>query len=280
MTNVNERIAEIRKQLANQNGGEYNGIYAKGYYCSETSIFHGTIFTNGNGEQVNAPLTFSLQKYTRNAVTSANGNISSIQQDDDYVLNMSIGETVLTTINAYDEYTGDSCKITESCGQNDNAGRRQLVNSLPSNFQSQPSEEPGPAEKQTNLVMSIAFAVAGLKSLQARIMKQNASAEKLVLTLGQNERVKFLLSPEVSKHFTSMTRDTFNKNFVNQLKASYSEHKEKQPQNAGSATAKILYKGYYYKIRTEGRKKFILTKKEGQVSLADAKKWLKKNKKP
>jgi hypothetical protein len=48
---------------------------------------------------------------------------------------------------------------------------------------------------------------------------------------------------------------------------------------AGAATAKILYKGYYYKIRVEGRKKFILTKKEGQVSLADAKKWLKKNKK-
>ena len=53
-----------------------------------------------------------------------------------------------------------------------------------------------------------------------------------------------------------------------------------QPQQGAGATTKILYKGYYYKIRTEGRKKFILTKKEGQVSLADAKKWLKKNKKP
>lgn len=36
---------------------------------------------------------------------------------------------------------------------------------------------------------------------------------------------------------------------------------------------KVFYKGYYYKIRTEARSKFILTKHEGKVLLSAVKKW-------
>lgn len=42
---------------------------------------------------------------------------------------------------------------------------------------------------------------------------------------------------------------------------------------------KVFYKGYHYKIRTEGRKKFIQTKHEGAVSLAKVREWANKNKK-
>jgi hypothetical protein len=35
---------------------------------------------------------------------------------------------------------------------------------------------------------------------------------------------------------------------------------------------KVLYKGYYYKVRIEGRRKFIRTKHEGDVPLSQVKK--------
>lgn len=49
----------------------------------------------------------------------------------------------------------------------------------------------------------------------------------------------------------------------------------KIPKNGGGV-AKVLYKGYYYKVRTDGRRKFIRTKHEGDVALATALKKLKK----
>lgn len=44
-------------------------------------------------------------------------------------------------------------------------------------------------------------------------------------------------------------------------------------QGGNISTSKIFYKGYYYKLRKEGKRTFILTKHEGEVSLSIIKKW-------
>jgi hypothetical protein len=44
---------------------------------------------------------------------------------------------------------------------------------------------------------------------------------------------------------------------------------------AAGGSNKVFYKGYYYKIRKDGRRKVIKTKKEGLVSISDVKKWQK-----
>jgi hypothetical protein len=47
----------------------------------------------------------------------------------------------------------------------------------------------------------------------------------------------------------------------------------------GGGVQKVFYKGYYYKVRRSGKKQFIVTKNEGNVSLAKALKWKRVNKK-
>ena len=47
----------------------------------------------------------------------------------------------------------------------------------------------------------------------------------------------------------------------------------------GGSSSKIFYKGYYYKIRTEKKKSFIVTKNEGQVSVSTVNKWRSKHEK-
>lgn len=39
----------------------------------------------------------------------------------------------------------------------------------------------------------------------------------------------------------------------------------------GAPSAKVLYKGYYYKVRTQGRRRYITTKHEGDVPLSKVK---------
>jgi hypothetical protein len=51
----------------------------------------------------------------------------------------------------------------------------------------------------------------------------------------------------------------------------------KTDQSGGGVNGKVFYKGYYYKVRTESRRKFIRTKHEGDVPLSHVKK--QKNKK-
>ena len=47
----------------------------------------------------------------------------------------------------------------------------------------------------------------------------------------------------------------------------------------GNTTNRIFYKGYYYKPRFEGRRKFIITKHEGEVLVSAVNKWQTKQKK-
>lgn len=66
---------------------------------------------------------------------------------------------------------------------------------------------------------------------------------------------------------------------ITEIKSEFDSAYPSDQSKGGSQSNKILYKGYHYKIREEGRKKYIITKREGQVSLADAKRWLKSHQK-
>lgn len=51
------------------------------------------------------------------------------------------------------------------------------------------------------------------------------------------------------------------------------------PKPAKGGSHKVFYKSYYYKVRIDGRKKYIVTKSEGVVPIKTVKEWVAKNKK-
>jgi hypothetical protein len=72
-------------------------------------------------------------------------------------------------------------------------------------------------------------------------------------------------------NYTDLTKDSAAKQFLDSNQSCL--------QLIGGNSTKIFYKGYYYKIRTEKKKSFIVTKNEGQVSVSTVNKWRSKHEK-
>lgn len=71
-------------------------------------------------------------------------------------------------------------------------------------------------------------------------------------------------SPQPQQNISSDDRE-------DRFKEAEDEDEQRRPQYGGMG--KVFYKGYYYKVRKEGRKLFIKTKNEGDISFTKVQRW-------
>lgn len=239
--------------------GSSHDPFAVGYYCEETGRFSGKLYLIiGNPESVNGRLYY----YPTLSMDGLNVN------PDGFELRFGLCTNIPCNLVGAAHFSFNNIiKLNDTCSLN--------------------YQRCAPEESFTMDTLSLFQSPATKPQVQPQSPKQKPKPDRAKLAEAQH----------ILRHFTTQKTTMTNTqlDYLHIIEAAKNQHvstssankiakavrevwsKSPPPPTWGGSqeNIKVFYKGYYYKVRVEGKRQHINTKHEGRVSLTIVRKWQK-----